>query len=182
MAIGDDPTAPLEPVREDTSVYVRDIEAGPVPPPRRGVSPLTIALAVLLIGGAGFIGGVRVQKSRASASTGAEAVGGESGGAGHGGGTGAGDAFAREGAGGAGTAVGQVRLVDGTTIYLADAQGNIVKVTTGPGAVFTKTAPASIADVRPGDSVVIRGQARPDGTITASRVADSGAGGGAGEG
>jgi hypothetical protein len=77
--------------------------------------------------------------------------------------------------GGAGAATaGQVKLVDGTNIYVTDAQGNVVKVVTSGSSRFTRTGPGSIQDVRPGDTVIVQGQKADDGIVTATAVTDSG--------
>lgn len=125
--------------------------------------------------GAGAGGGGQGAGRRAAAGAADPAA---SGGAGTGAaGTGAaagGGAGARAGFAGAATA-GQVKLVDGPNIYVTDAQGNVVKVVTSDASRFTRTGQGSIADVRPGDTVVVQGQKGTDGIVTASAVADTGA-------
>jgi hypothetical protein len=71
-----------------------------------------------------------------------------------------------------------VKLVDGLSIYVTDAQGNVVKVVTTPSSRFTRTGPASLQDVRPGDTVIVQGQKGEDGVVTATAVANSGSSGG----
>jgi len=153
------------PVGDDTSVYVEGLAASPTPARRRPRSRSTTLLAVLLVAAAGFAAGARVGRDRASATTGgaSEEL----------------DTTVAEG-GSDGTVrriAGQVRLVDGTTIYVADQQGNIVKVTTGRTSTVTKTQPASVGDIRPADNVVVFGAAGPDGTVSATQVADTGTSG-----
>ena len=65
--------------------------------------------------------------------------------------------------------------VDGPNIYVTDAQGNVVKVVTSPSSRFTKTGPATVQDVRPGDTVIVQGQKGEDGIVTATAVTTSGA-------
>ena len=62
-----------------------------------------------------------------------------------------------------------------SNIYVTDAQGNVVKVTTSDSSRFTHTGQGSIADVRPGDTVVVQGQKGADGIVAAAAVADAGA-------
>jgi hypothetical protein len=76
--------------------------------------------------------------------------------------------------------------VDGTNVYVQDQQGNIVKVSTQPGMVVTVSKPGTVADLKPGDTVVVRGQAGADGTVAATSLTTAngtgGLGGGAGSG
>ncbi|HTJ75584.1 MAG TPA: hypothetical protein VL337_09470, partial [Acidimicrobiales bacterium] len=77
-------------------------------------------------------------------------------------------------AGGGAAAAGTVKLIDGANIYVTDGQGNVVKVTTTDSSRFTHTGQGSIADVRPGDTVVVQGQKGADGIVAATAVADAG--------
>ena len=166
-----------ESVQEDTSVYFEGREDMPIRPPRRRAGVLTRVLLAVLVAAAGFLVGVRVQKAWGT-STGAAAGGSRPNMSGMfrgatptPGATGMADMFG----GASAPTMGEVKLVDGTTIYVTDSQGNIIKVTTGPGTTFTKTSSASASDVRPGDTVVVQGQEQEDGTVAATRVSDSGA-------
>ncbi len=161
-----------------------DVEPEPLPisPRRRRVSWVTATLALAAVAAAGFYAGVLVQKhQKSSASSTASALqalasrfgaGGRNAAAGGlgGGGFGAG--------GGAGRVSGTVKLVDGTNIYVTDAQGNTVKVATGSGAQFTKPAAGSLTDVKIGDRVTVQGPQGADGTYQAQQVTIGGAGGG----
>jgi hypothetical protein len=181
----------VEPVQADPTVAVQggggedggDGDLAALLAPRRRRLPwVTQALTGLLLVGAGFLGGVLIQKhhdknivTAASAVTNAaRARTGAAGGGGFGGGFGGGGA-------GGGTA-GQVKLVDGTTIYLTDFSGNTITVTTSGASKFTKQKDASLHDVQPGDTVVVRGAAQSDGTVAATQVTDAGPGGAAGGG
>jgi hypothetical protein len=93
-------------------------------------------------------------------------------------------------AGGGGT-VGTVKLVDGTNVYITDASGNLVKVTTQPGLVVTINKDGSVADLVAGETVVVTGTAAADGSIAATAIRSgtalagqgrAGAGAGAGAG
>jgi hypothetical protein len=182
---------------DDTSIYVAGLDDAPVAPPRRGFGLLSGALVVAVVAAVAFLVGVRVEKAQAkTSSTGnlAAAFGARARAAGAGGSTGtrgglgalaaagAGGGFGGfgggGGGGGGGATIGQVRLVDGANVYVASADGTIVKVTTGSSSTITKTSPASINDIRPGDTVVVQGQDQPDGTVAASRVVDNGPSGG----
>jgi hypothetical protein len=80
-------------------------------------------------------------------------------------GLGAGGQFA----GGGGT-VGTVKLVDGTNVYITDANGNLVKVTTQPGLVVTVNKDGTVADLAAGETVVVTGTAGADGSIAATAI------------
>jgi hypothetical protein len=71
-------------------------------------------------------------------------------------------------------AAGQVKLIDGANIYVTDGSGNVVKVTTSDTSRITHTGQGTIADIRPGDTVVVQGQKGADGIVAATAVADSG--------
>lgn len=177
----------------------------PPPPPlprtrRRRLPIATLVLALLAVGAAGFFVGVKVEKSkvpaRSTAATNplaAFAAGGlptgttgttarPSGAAGTGttGPTGAaptGAAGTGAGAvGGAANIIGTVTVVDGTTLYVTDTTGNTVKVTTTNGTTVTKTVTGKVADLTPGESVVIRGVQSSDGIYAAQSVTQGTAG------
>lgn len=155
-----------------------------IAPRRRRISIVTTVLAFAVVAGVAFYAGVLVQKhqksSSSSTSSALNALAALRGGArtvtGGAGGTGA------AGAGGAGAAngrgvVGQVKLIDGSNIYVTDFQGNTVKVATNPGSQFSKTDAGSLADVKIGDTVVVQGPQGSDGTYQATRVTIGGAAG-----
>ncbi len=80
-----------------------------------------------------------------------------------------------------GATTGTVKLVDGNTIYLSQADGSIVKVTTSPsGTTVTKTVASSVSAIQPGETLVVQGSTGSDGTVTATRVTDAGSGSTAG--
>ena len=72
-------------------------------------------------------------------------------------------------AGGGGT-VGTVKLVDGSNVYITDASGNLVKVTTQPGLVVTVNKDGTVADLAAGETVVVTGTAGADGSIAATAI------------
>jgi hypothetical protein len=158
------------------------------PRPRRRAHALTFLLAGALLIGAGFYGGVLVQKhqdrgtsSAAGAATGRARFGGAAGATGAtgaGGAGGAGGAAARGfggGAGGGGAVTGTVKLVDGKNVYVTDTSGNVVKVATSASSQLSKTDPATTKDVAPGDVVIVRGTQNSDGSYTASTLVISSA-------
>jgi hypothetical protein len=144
----------------------------PISARRRRLSVVTAVLALAAMGAAGFYAGVVVQKhqkSPTSTAAAAQAFASRVGRAGAGGG------FA--GAGGANRVAGTVKLIDGSNIYVTDAQGNTVKVATGSGAQFSKTVAGALADVKIGDRISVSGPQGADGTYQAQQVISGGAAG-----
>jgi hypothetical protein len=180
------PVPPLAPADWDTEVL-------PGRPRHRLLTPLTAALAAALVGAAGFIVGVEVEKNQLPAGSSAAAgrrasgvlatIAGTSGRSGASAGT-AGAAGAAGGAGGAGASatVGQVANVAGPDLYVTDQQGNTIKVVTSAASQITRQVSATVRGVQPGDTVVVGGPKAADGSVQATSVRDSGAGGAAGLG
>jgi hypothetical protein len=73
------------------------------------------------------------------------------------------------GTGGRGT-TGTVDRVDGTTVYVKTAQGADVKVSTSDSTTVGVTQQGKLADLKPGATVVVQGQAGSDGTVTAQAI------------
>ncbi|MFE5769663.1 DUF5666 domain-containing protein [Streptomyces sp. NPDC056485] len=183
----------------------RDISAELAAPPRPRLPWLTLVLSGGVVAGLAFTGGVLVEKGhlRDSPGTGsagrnfAAGAGGQGrtgsaqGGAGAtgqgrtGSGTGSGQSGGRQGFGsapggpgaGAGVTTGTVKLVDGTTLYVTDAQGNVVKVTTDTNTQITQAKSGKVSDLQPGQTVTVRGSQNPAGDLAATTVAQGGAGG-----
>jgi hypothetical protein len=154
--------------------------------PRGSLSRTTMALAGSVLIVAGFLGGVIVQKNwgvtsstrgNGAANGAANAAnGGFSGFGGRNGGTGAGgNGGTNSGTGGTGTGAGAVttgtvKLVDGTTIYLTTANGDVITVkTTGTTAVKIQQSGA-LKDIPVGATISVQGTADSDGIVTATQV------------
>ena len=185
---------------QDGWAQERDDEDLPRRPRRRLLAPLPVALLLALLTACGFIGGVLVEKGSASSTTGASGAGGAArfaglrGAGGAGGASGAGAAAttgggtgAAAGPGGAGGATtGTVAFIQGSTLYVTNAEGNTVKVKTSAASSVSKTVKSSVAAIHPGESVVITGGSSTGGVITAEAIrVGAGAGspfGGAGGG
>jgi hypothetical protein len=131
-------------------------------PRRRLLTPVTLGLAAVAIAALGFTGGVLVQKREQGSGSGTGAL------------AAARTAFAQRGGGAAGggaaPVTGTVASVDGTTIYVKDADGTTVKVRTNGNSKVTRTAKSGIRKVHPGDTVVVVGSTRANGTVTASQL------------
>jgi hypothetical protein len=185
------PTAPQAIATTETAIaeeWDEPIEELPPRPRRRllgaGGNPVLLALLGVLLIACGFIAGVLVEKGQTSSS--ASSAGGAAAGlasrfaalrgaSGAGSGTSAGASaaggFAASGSrAGGSTTIGQVAYIDGDTLYVTDAEGNTVRVTTSPGAVVTKTVTADVKDVHPGETVVVTGAAGAHGAISAESI------------
>lgn len=129
---------------------------------------LGVAVVLLLV----FYLGVRLghaSRPEAAAPPGGAGAGAGAGGAGAG-------ATAGAGGGGAGagaakpTAAGTIKAVDGNTIYVGQPDGTTKKVNANDSTRFTRTIPAELRDLQPGDRVTVEGPAEKDGTVNAVRI------------
>lgn len=133
----------------------------------------TLVLLALLVAAGAFWGGAVAQRHQGSTSTVSalasrlRAGGFPFGGAG-GAGAGAG------GFGGATTvapaAEGTVTDVQGTTVYLTNAAGNLVKVIIGPTTTVSRTGIGAPGALQIGDTAIVRGTAGSDGTVAATSI------------
>ena len=165
------PTEPL-PLASDGE-YEDDWDDTPIVP--RARTPwLTKLLAAAVIAALAFAGGVYAQKqwgksSGSSAGSGSTSARSGTGGSRRFGGTG-GFFGGSSAAGQSGSATsGQVSFVKGSTLYVADLTGSTVKVSM-TGARVTKTSTVTAAAIRPGDTVVIVGTKRADGSVAARSI------------
>lgn len=131
---------------------------------------LGVAVVLLLV----FNLGVRLgHASRPKAAAPAGGAGAGAGGAGAGAGANAGTGAGASGAGAGAakpSATGTVKVVDGNTIYVGQPDGTTKKVIANDSTRFTRTVPAGLRDIQPGDRVTVEGPAQPDGTVNAVRV------------
>ncbi len=158
---------------------------------RRRARRVTALLALIAAIGVGFAGGVLYQKHVGGSSTASTsgapnlsalraAFGGGSGsGASAGGaasvpsGLSAGG-FA--GFGGGNSVVGTVSAVSGNTLYVSQGSSSaLTKVETSSTSTVTVPSTASVSDIQPGDTVVIRGAKQSNGSYMAATITDSGA-------
>ncbi len=169
------------------------------PRPRRrllgtGGNLIFLALLGVLLIACGFIGGVLVEKSQTSSSSSSGAAGlasrfaalrgggtGATSSSGAGGSSGSGG-FAGRFGGAGGATIGEVSYISGDTLYVTNAEGNTVKITTSPAATITKTVKADLHGIHPGETVVVRGTKGANGAVSAESIsvsaADAGLGGG----
>jgi hypothetical protein len=161
-----------------------------------GGNPIQLALLGVLLVACGFIAGVLVEKgeSSSSSSTGGAASltsrfaalrGGASGATGTGarsGSSSAGGGFFGGASGASGgftrPTAGTVAYLDGSTLYVTNAEGNTVKVTTSPGTTVNKTVKSAIKSIHPGETVTITGATGSGGAISAESISVGSSGGG----
>jgi hypothetical protein len=70
-------------------------------------------------------------------------------------------------------ATGKVKLVNGTTIYVETADGEVLTVRTGAGTTVQSATRGKLKDLKAGDTVSVQGTADGEGTITATTVTES---------
>ncbi|GGU05984.1 DUF5666 domain-containing protein [Streptomyces violascens] len=162
----------------------RDISAELSAPPRQRLPWLTLLLSGSLVAGLAFAGGALVEKNQSQGGTPSAAARGGAAQNGQGGqrqGFGAGQGGQRQGGGIPGAAggltIGTVKLVDGSTIYVTDTQGNVVKVTTAGSTQVTESKSGKVSDLQPGQTVTVRGSQNASGDVAATTVTQGGASG-----
>jgi hypothetical protein len=143
--------------------------------PRRHTPRLTLGLAGLVLVAGGFVGGVQVEKSHNHG--GGSGTTGRSGFARRGTGFGArGTGGSGGGLAGGGIAVGTVKLVDGSTIYLQEANGQIATVTTSRSTTVSVSHSGTVSQLTPGSTVVVSGSPGANGTLQANSITQGGGG------
>jgi hypothetical protein len=153
--------------------------------PARRWPRLTMALAACAVAAVAFMSGVLIEKNYfAGSGSGSGAAGGAGRFAGLFGraatGTGATGSTGASGALASGVTVGQVKVINGKTFYVTDTSGNTVKVALTGSSRLTAEKQVKVTELRPGDTVTVRGAAGTNGTIKATTVAIGTAGGGFG--
>ena len=133
----------------------------------RVTTPFTRVLLGLMVLSVGFLGGALVdrwQRPSSGASSNLQSLAAQfrnRGGAGASGASGASGA-------GSGTTIGTVKLVDGTNVYVQDAQGNVIKVTTNGNTQVTVSKTGTVSQLEPGSAVTVQGKQSSDGTSMAA--------------
>jgi hypothetical protein len=182
VPVGEAPS--YEPIEQEDEWLDEPVEL-PTRPRRRLLSPAPLALLAVLLSACGFIGGVLVEKGQsASGSTGAGASGLSSrlaalrargAGGGAGGVNGGGGSVA--GRGGSRPVAGQVAYINGSTLYVTNAEGNTIKVTTSVATSLSKMVKTSVHGIHPGETVTVTGAAAASGAISAESISVGSAGG-----
>ena len=145
------------------------------PTKRVGMRIPTAVLIALLIAAGAFWGGAAVQRSRGSGSTALAGIAARFRGLGGTGGGAAGGRLFGGGGAAAGT-VGTVTEVNGSTLYITNSSGALVKVVLNSSTKITRTSTAKSAQLSLGDTVVIQGTTAKNGTVSAASVAATQAG------
>jgi hypothetical protein len=149
--------------------------------PRRYATRTTAVLAGLVLVVGGFLAGAQVQKNYGTPANGA--AGSRGGGASNvAGGNFAGGAFGGRQGGGqnpgaaqpsaaaANVTTGTVKLVDGTTVYVQTADGNVLTVRTNGSTAVQVAQSGALTDLTPGTQISVEGPSTGDGTVTATKV------------
>lgn len=165
--------------------WQQEREELPRRPRRRLLTPAPLALLAILLTACGFIGGVLVEKGENSSSSSGSAAGlasrfaaARGGSSATGARAGASAAASFFGAGGARPTAGTVAYLAGGTLYVTNAEGNTVKVSTSAGTTVTKTVSATVKAIHPGETVTVIGTAGSGGAISAESISVGSSGGG----
>jgi hypothetical protein len=158
---GSDDTLQHDPFDDDLTERMAALAPRPFP-------RTTLALVGLIVLVSGFVGGVLVQQSygQAAPTAGVDNVPANlpAGGALQGqAGQGRGDRSTE-------ATTGTVKLVDGTTVYLTLANGDIATVKTSESTAVAEQRPAALKDLKVGQTVTVQGTAGADGIISATTV------------
>lgn len=160
---------PAQPGFELDDTWVEEV----TPPPRRRLlTPLTGALLAALLLGVGVFAGILIQKhygtsSRSGLPSGlAAAFAGRGGASTATGRTGAQSLFGNRG----NVVTGEVAFIKGSTLYVTDAGGATVKVTTKPTTSVSKTSTVQPKAIHPGDTVVVVGSKSTSGAVAATSI------------
>jgi hypothetical protein len=137
---------------------------------------LGVAVVLLLV----FNVGVRMghaSRPKAATPSGGQGAGAGAGAGTNAGGTGTGTGAARGGGGGGAAAPkpaasGTVKVIDGNTIYVSQPDGTTKKVIANDSTRFSRTEPATLRDIQPGDRVTVEGTEQPDSGVNAIRIDD----------
>lgn len=169
--------SPTDALIDDEPVAIRDTL--PIARRSRGATRLTIGLVVMLGLSAGFLVGVLVGKDQGSSSASGSGAGSfaalaqQFGGAFPGGGA-AGRSGAPTGVTTAAGTTGQIKLIDGSNIYVVDSTGKTTKVATTADSKISASQPSSLSALKVGDTVVVVGPTGSDGTVTATSITAGG--------
>lgn len=152
--------------------------------PKRWVNRATYAVAALALLVGGFLAGVQVEKHYGTPTSAVGAAGARRGAGGLGrGGTGitgtGGNGGVPGGAGGSGatggttagdTETGTIRLVDGLTIYIALANGNVLTVRTNASTKVSVGSVTTVKGLKAGQKITVTGTDATSGDVIATSV------------
>jgi endonuclease YncB( thermonuclease family) len=149
------PTEPPKPPPARPALDLGILDAPPSRTRRRGPDRLTRVLALVLLLVLAFSCGTRVGKRAANPAPPPAATSGNS-----------------QPASGVAVA-GRIKVIDGSSLYVTDAKGETTRVLTSGSTRVLTTKPGSPSDVRPGDTVQVKGARNPDGTVTATELTNT---------
>jgi len=155
--------------------------------PRAKLPSLTLVLAAIVVASAGFLVGALVGKHYGSSGS-SNLAGAFSGLAarpttsGASAGTGSGSGSGGRGGlfGGGNATIGTIKLIDGATVYVQTAAGDIVQVATSAGTKVTVSSTVPVKDLQPGETVIVAGSKNSSGAIAATSISQTSLGGGFG--
>jgi hypothetical protein len=171
-------SSPLDDGDELTAVLTRR--------PRAKLPSLTLVLAALVVASAGFIGGILVGKHYGSSGSGSPAsafsrfAAGASAPAGTRSGAGAGLGGGGGGFAAGNATIGTIKLIDGSTVYVQTAGGDIVQVSTSAGTKVTVSSTVRVKDLQPGETVIVEGSKNSSGGVSATSISQTSLGAGFG--
>jgi hypothetical protein len=170
-------TAPAGSGEQPWEASPTDDDEWPDRGPRKGIrlSVPAVALVGLLIAAGGIWGGAALQRSHGTSSASSSTASSFASLFAGRGASSTGRATGTSGAFGA-AATGTVTEVSGSTLYVTNSSGNLVKVTVGPSATVTRNAKSSLGALVAGDTVVVQGTKASNGSVTATSVSATGAG------
>jgi hypothetical protein len=175
----DDPMALLStPVADD------DLTAALARRPKVRLPSLTLTLTAVAVASLGFLGGALVGKHFGSSSSASASAFARfalaSPGAGS---TSSSTGFAgRSGlfGGSGGATVGTIKLVDGNIVYVQTEAGDIIQVSTSAATKITVSSSAPVKDLLPGETIIVEGSKKANGSIAATSISQNSLGLGAG--
>jgi hypothetical protein len=159
--------------------------------PKVRLPSLTMTLVIVVVLSLGFLGGALVGKHYgSSSSTSAAGFGAFT----RFGGTGAGGTSSSASAapsgssgfsgriglfgGSGGATFGTIKLVDGNIVYVQTETGSIVQVTTSAATRVTASTSVPLKDLTPGQTVIVEGTTKANGSVAATSISQSSLGGG----
>jgi len=141
--------------------------------PRRWWNRGTLVLGAFALLLGGFLGGLEVQKHYGTGTAATTGRAGTRTGGFPGGAFGGGAAPTATAPAAAEPTTGKVKLVNGTTVYVEKADGEVVTVRTGAGTTVQSATKGKLKDLKAGDTVSVQGTADTEGTVTATTVTES---------
>ena len=144
-----------------------------MPRPRRRITRLTAALALLAAAAAGFAGGLHApaRSTNARVPSAASGPGTGPGPAGISSLSPAGGGLSARSQPGAGGITGTLKAVKGSVIYITDAQGKTITIRVSRSTVITSTSAVKAASLTPGEQVTVQGTKTADGSYRAASIA-----------